>query len=370
MEEQPEIPKILEELSKSNSAKPANRKHSAARKRFALVLGIFLVIVAGVAALGYQQWLLQSRLLQLSKQNQQLSAILVDQDNEIALLRETHDATPAPVPVSVDDTGLRELEAQLTGEITRLRQQLATLQQQQQTASSEINIEWKVQEAEYLLAMANQKLQLEADPTAALDLLMSADAALVASGSNAAFAVRQAIAADQQLLRDIERVNRDEIYLRLDALMSQVESIDLLQSMRENFESRRNNESEAVAVGTSDDGVVAASLEFLGSIFIWRKWDEIPVTMLAPGQDTLIKQNLRLLLEQAQLALLLRDELMFQRSLKNSGDWLRRYSATESGSGKSLLAGIDELLAIDIDPPLPSLDRSLLAISQLTASER
>ncbi len=367
-EHQPETPKILEELSRSNTAKPASRQQSTARKRFIVVLGIFSVIVVGVALLGYQQWMLQSHLASLSQQNEQLTSTLAAQDSEIETLRATHEAAAQTVAV-VDDTAMRELEATLNSEITRLRQQLATVQQQQSTASTEINLEWKILEAEYLLEIANQKLQLESDPAAAIGLLEGADEALVASGSGGAFAVRQAIAADLQLLRDIPVTDREDTYLRLEALVSQVEQIDLLDSMRENFQSRRDTGSNPVSETPATDGLFAASLEFLGSIFIWRKWDDVPVTMLAPGQDTQIKQNLRLLLEQAKLALMMRDDPLYHRSLENCADWIQHFAAPDSVTGQNLLTAINALLALNIDPPLPSLDRSLLAIHQLTASE-
>lgn len=365
-EHQPETPKILEELSRSNTAKPASRQQSAARKRFIVVLSIFSVIIAGVLLLGYQQWSLQSRLSNLSDQNTSLSSTLVAQDAEIAQLRESHESPPEIA--AVDDTAMRELEAKLNTEIARLRQQLAAVQQQQTTASSEINLEWKILEAEYLIEVASQKLAFESDPTSAISLLENADAALAASGSSGAFVVRQAIAADLQVLRDIPLTDREETYLRLDALVAQVEQIDLLDSMRENFQSRRDASSAPVTGTAANTGVLAASLDFLGSIFIWRKWDEVPVMMVAPGQDTQIKQNLRLLLEQAKLALLMRDNGLFHRSLESSRDWVGRYAAPESGSGQSLMSGIDSLLALNINPPLPTLDRSLLAIHQLTAS--
>lgn len=368
MEEQPETPKILDELSRSNSAKPASRQQSTARKRFIVVLCIFSVLIAGVLLLGYQQWILQSRLAELNAQNEQLSQTLTSQNSEIEQLRTTQSRPVEAVPV--DDTAVRELQDQLNAEITRLRQQLVTVQQQQNAVSSDANLEWKILEAEYLLGIASQKLQLQADLTSAIALLESADEALLASGSNSVFAVRQAIADDLLLLREVTPVDHSGIYLRLDALIGQVQSIDLLESMRDSFQNRRDQESQPVQAVSEGSGVIDASLSFLSSVFVWRKWDEAPVAMIAPGQDTLIKQNLRLVLEQAQLALLLRDSTLYRRSIENGIEWLRRYTAPDSTIGRSLQSSLNELLALDIDPPLPTLERTLDAINQLTATKR
>lgn len=368
MEEQPETPKILDELSRSNSAKPASRQQSTARKRFIVVLCIFSVLIAGALLLGYQQWILQLRLAELNAQNDQLSQTLTSQNSEIDQLRTVQSLPVEAVPV--DDTAMRELQEQLSAEITRLRQQLGAVQQQQNSVSSDANLEWKIREAEYLLGIASQKLQLQADVTSSIALLENADAALLASGSNSVFAARQAIADDLLLLKEVIPVDHSGIYLRLDALIGQIQSIDLLESMRDSFQSRRDAESQPVPVVSEDGGVIDASLNFLSSIFVWRKWDEAPVAMIAPGQDTLIKQNLRLVLEQAQLALLLRDSTLYRRSIENGIDWLRRYTAPESTIGRSLQSSLNELQTIDIDPTLPTLERTLNAINQLTASNR
>lgn len=366
MEELPETPKILDELSRSNSAKPASRQQSTARKRFIVILCIFSVLIAGVMLLAYQQWTLQSRLAGMRDQNEQLSITLANQNTEIAELRSVH-AEPV-VAVPVDDTAMRELAAQLNAEIARLRQQLVTLQQQQTAVNTATGPEWKILEAEFLIGIASQRLQLQADLGSAIALLEDADAALLATGDDSTFVAREAIADDLLLLREVIPVDLSGIYLRLDALIGQAQSIDLLDSMRDRFQNRRDEELAAVTVDDAGS-IVDASLNFLSSVFVWRKWDETPGAILALEQGTLDKQNLQLVLKQAQLALLLRDTTLYQHSLENSIEWLRHNSSPDSTITPSLLSSLNELLAINIDPPLPNLERSLSAINLLTASK-
>jgi uroporphyrin-3 C-methyltransferase len=92
--------------------------------------------------------------------------------------------------------------------------------------------------------------------------------------------------------------------------------------------------------------------------------------MLAPGQDDLIKQNLRLMLEQAQLALLMRDNSLYRQAMAKSQDWFQRYAVTNSAQGQALANELNQLRIIDIDPVLPALSQSLSLINQLAASER
>ncbi len=370
MAEQSDTPRILEELSKSNTAKSAaraSRPQKMARRRVAIVILLFLPLLAGVLLVAYQQFSLQSQLTALVAENQQLGMSLATQDAQLQEINQQQ--LLAAEPLTIDDTVVRELETAVNQDIRQLGQQLAELRTQQ-VSVSEPSQQWRLLEAEYLIGMASQKLLLEKDISTAMALLEQADSALLASTSNNVFAARQAIAAELTSLRNTEALDREGIYLRLDNLLAQMEAIDLLNSMRESFESRRAGESQAVAIETDADGLFNSSLEFLGSIFVWRKWEEAPDAMLASGQEVLIKQNLRLMLEQAQLALLMRDGTLYRQSLAKGSSWFQRYAITDSVAGQSLLSEIEQLSSIDIDPPLPALNQSLTAISRLTASER
>ncbi len=373
VEEQTETPRILDELSRSNSAKPASRQHTTARKRFIVILCIFAALIAGAGLLGFQQWALLTRLADLDAQNTQLSSTLAAQINEIEQLRAAQSDSLAAL--SVDDTLMRdtllsELQTVLNTEIANLQQQLIALQQAQSLATNDANLEWKILEAEYLLGIASQKLQLQDDVTSAIALLEKADAALLASGSNSVFEARQAIADDLSSLREITLVDSSGIFLRIDALIDQVSSVDLLASMRDSFQSRQRSESEAVTAEVDGSGAIDSTLDFLSSVFVWRERDNVSVAMIAPGQDTLLKQNLQLVLEQVQLALLLRDAELYRHNLESGIDGLSRYTDQDSALTQSLLSSLNELLEVDIDPPLPTLESALNAVNQLTASIR
>ena len=117
-------------------------------------------------------------------------------------------------------------------------------------------------------------------------------------------------------------------------------------------------------------GLFETSLEFLGTIFVWRKWEDLPEAMLIPGQEAVIRQNFRLMLEQAKFAVLNRSDLLYQHHLKNALDWLQTYMVTETGSGEAAYLELFELTAVEVDPELPSLSESLRTLEQLAASVR
>lgn len=371
MTQQSETPKILDEISKSNAAKASSRstrKQQTARRRFAVVTIFLLPIVAGVLFLAYQQISLQSKLAELALENQQLNQNLAAQGMQLAQVEQAQLA--AAEPIEFDDSSVRELESALSAEIDSLTSQLGELQAAQLLTNNATDRAWKILEGQYLIGLANQKLRLEGDVVTAISQLEIADQALVDSASSSVFAVRQAIAIDLQTLRNIQVLDREGIYLRLDSLLAEMENIDLLNSLRSEFENRRNAQSQPLQLGSDANSFLASSFEFLSSIFVWREWEETPEAMLAPGQDDLIKQNLRLMLEQAQLALLMRDNSLYQQSMAKSQDWFQRYAVTNSAQGQALTSELAQLRAINIDPALPGLSQSLSLINQLAASQR
>jgi uncharacterized protein HemX len=75
-----------------------------------------------------------------------------------------------------------------------------------------------------------------------------------------------------------------------------------------------------------------------------------------------------LLLEQAKLALLASDAILFTRQLTAANTWLAQNA--ESGSAAAVRASeeLAALAAIDIAPPLPVLGEALRGVRELNAS--
>ena len=366
MADQPETPKILEELSKAsaNAGSRTSRQQKNARRRFLLVLALFAPVVVGIAYVGYQQFQLQQNISSIATENQQLNLTVANQNSLISQLQEQLAASPEPV--QIDDIAVREVESVLSAEIASVQQQLLELQSQPGMPVTQPNLEWKLLEAEFLIRMANQKLQLEGDVNSAILLLQDADASIAESGNTSVFSVRQSIANDLSLLQGIELVDRARIFIRLSNLTNQIDQIDPLGSMRENFENRRNLESMPSEIEAQANGFIDSTYIFLSSVFVWRKWEEKPAAMLTPELEYTIKQSLRLMLGQTQYAMVSQDSELYRHSLSNIRTWLQRVAVTESAVVQVMLKEINELSEIDVNPRLPNLRNSLSLISQFT----
>ncbi|MGI9251628.1 MAG: uroporphyrinogen-III C-methyltransferase [Pseudohongiellaceae bacterium] len=367
-------PEILDDIAKSSGTSSSGRKRKAMRRLF-----LFLVIVVPLFAItgyvGYQQWLLQDRLSRGDTDNTTLTNTLAEQSATIAELQQQLESLNQRINESatVDDSELQASEQNLRREITRLDRQLAEEEQALQELQAQItggakpDLSWKLREADLLVSIAGRKLQLDGDVSTAIALLTAADAALVSSTNPNIFQAREALAADLTSLREITQPNRNDLYLRLGELLQDLEQIDILNSMRQNYEQRRTTETPA------ENGLIAGSLNFLSSVFVWRERENATAvasqSTLAPDQEMLIKQQLRLMLEQARLALYSRDNALYRSSLTNILTELQRYTTADEQAKQATIAELNELINIDVNPTLPNLTRSATRIAQLIAAE-
>lgn len=378
MAEQSETAKVLDELAQKNTAKPRGKAGVKANKQklnsslFATLLMGF-VVLAALAILAYQQRSITTEFASLRIENQRLEQLLASrtqetQDIEQRIQQAVGQASEA---LANDESALLEISAEMAEEIARLENEIQALVSIEQADTATPDFQWKVYEAEYLLGIANQKLQLESDVAAAIAMMEAADAALLASGSSRVFGVRQAIANELTRLRTVTFFDRAGVYLEIGALIQEVENIDIVNSMRENFEaSLVAGDSPQTRPATDSQDIFGESLEFLRSVFVWRQWDETPNATLAPEQSEFIRQNLKLMLEQSQLALLMKDQAVFTESLNKSREWLDRYAVVDSSSVELITNSLANLSEINVDPVLPGINESLTLIRQLTATER
>lgn len=374
MAEKPETPQILEQIAKGTGSKSSarnSRSQKNARRRFYLLLLLFIPVIGGLGYLAYFQMNVQQQLLTLQTQNSSLLLSVAAYEDEMTALAQQ--MAELPVPVQPDSSAAEALDAlnslnlRLENELNSLRMEMQSLRDGQREQEGPQPPRWKILEADYLVNLASRKLQLETDIDAAILLLEQADQALQDSGSSNVFAARQALSADISALESIEAIDREGLYFQLENLMNQLSELALLGSMRENFEA---GQGENPFVSADNAGMLDRTMTFLGTIFVWRQWDETPEAMLIPGQDSLIRQRIRLTLELTQTALARNDESLYRQGLQEGIAQIQQYAAPDSPLGESMIEQLTSLLEVDINPPLPGLAASRDSVGQLAASLR
>ncbi len=217
--------------------------------------------------------------------------------------------------------------------------------------------EWIVAEVEYLMRIANRRLHLEADAATALVALEAADTRLRDTGDPVWNGVRERLAAEMTELKTIKLLDMVGNASRLSGLISQVEQLKLPQSGPVVSASSKGESAEKKDF--TMDTVLRDGWEGFKSLMVIRKNDRPLTAMLGPEQRFFLYQNLRLQLESARMALLRRDQSLYDSSLQRATAWVGEFFDPDEASTKAMQSGISELKRLKVAPKLPDISGSL-----------
>jgi uroporphyrin-III C-methyltransferase len=355
-----DTPRVLDELSRSNVAPhlPRARSRSSGLRRFLIIMLVLVPVLLAIFWLVYEQLRV-------------LSLIETLQTENMALQQNASATGQAAVPEELlatlaDRQSLEALRTSLETRIAALASSTASVEQRLEAEPTPRDVqEWLWTEAEYLLRLANQKLTLQGDADSALLILTTVDEMLRDSGDATVLGVRDALAGEMLALRNLDYVDVPGLYVRMNNLLPLVDHLSLRNTLVQNYSDQLAAQQGATLSADTSFGVRALAL--LGSIFVWQEWDVAPEALLPPQQEATLKQNLRLMLEQAQLALLMAEQEVYRSSLEKGRDWMTRYFAIDAGAGRTLGQELESLSAMPVTVARPDISGSLALLQQANA---
>lgn len=313
---------------------------------------VVLLLLAGFGAagwLGWQQWLQwQDRAQQQQRMVSELQQQLSQQNSQITQLERA---------LSQLNDGQRGLQQQVEG----TQQNLLTLAQQVNTDSSLQESDVQRLEIEYLLRTARHLSQLTGDLAQAAALLQQADRLLVELNDIAYLPAREALAQDLQALRNTPSPDIDGIYFELRALE---QSARLWQWWPQ--ASQRSDSSASVDDDTALDTpwYLRMAQELRGLVTVRYRGD-LAQARLTPDEFNQMQAQFRMLLQQAQVAALQRNQLLYDSSLAQAQEWLFD-AGGQVPNLTGLLSQLDQLRAERIELTVPEINRALTVLRQFT----
>ncbi len=318
-----------------------------------MVIALLALIVAlGASGLGYQKWVEFNGVMQ---QGAQVVASVRDKQNEIKgrLDESGKTITAQQAAFAAQDEMLKQERAKLEQQVADMKQSLEGVFQRIGRTSTQ----WIVAEAEYLMRIANHRLQLEGDAATAMVALKSADERLRDSGDPIWTGVREKLASEMAELQSVKALDLTGRAAKLSGLISQVENLKLPHSGP--VVADRSQETATESKGFTIDSVLKDGWEGFKSLMVIRQ-NERPLTaMLGPEQRFFLYQNLRLQLGAARLALLRRDQTLYDSSLERARAWVNEFFDQEQAVTKTMQTGIDDLKGLEIQTKLPDISGSL-----------
>ncbi|MFJ9449945.1 MULTISPECIES: uroporphyrinogen-III C-methyltransferase [unclassified Herbaspirillum] len=250
--------------------------------------------------------------------------------------------------------------------------------------------DWALSEIEEVLSTASQQLELAGNVQGALIALQNADKSLSRSDKPQFIAIRRAIARDQDRLKALPTVDVPGIAVRLDSVIGQIDSMPLLSdekpvvSVTEPKKQPARAAPKAAAKSNGKEQPAAASAvpasDWLADAqekwqsFSAEMWTELKqlvrirsvdtpdALLLSPTQAYYARENLKLRLLNARLALLSRNEFAFRNDLAAAQDTIAKYFDTRAKQVQTTQAMLKQVQGSNLSIQMPTLSESINAV--------
>lgn len=373
-------------ISSSSSEQPSSAGGKAGRQTekvrkprvtLAVVIIVLLVIGAG-AALIWPRY--SDQIAPFLPEGWLSDTVLRPEQSSTQPASETAPAEAVKVggsssPTSLPVSALNALTARLEGEIearqalgetvearlAEMQRALDSSRERLRQLSTTSREDWLLAEAEYLLRLANQRILTERQTANALSLMTSADEILRDINDPSLFAVRQSIADDITALRMSGTVDREGLFLRIGSLIS---SVDRLSVPAPRVEPKTAVDpidySDRTWLERLGDNARLAFEKMFSFVRIERR--DLPLkSMLTESQEAVIRDSVRLLLEQARLALLREQQVVYQQSLDRAAALVKEHFMDDQVASV-FIEELHELDTVSVRQSLPSLTGSIRAL--------
>ena len=318
-----------------------------------------------LVALGLVTWVSWDTRRQATAMQQELARRLSDVDS-VAKQNQAI-AVQAQEATRETQNKIGALENKLSDKAAALENKLSESQNQQVALEalyqelSRTRDEWSLAEVEQILTIANQQLQLAGNVKAALIALQAADARLQRADKPQLTALRRVLDQDIERLKALPYLDSVGISVRLENLSAGIDALPLLSDTRpigEPAGDKAKNES-AEPFWTRIGRDTWAEIKQLVQV---QHMERPEAPLLSPTQSFFLRENLRLRLLSARLALLSRDEASYKTDLKAAQDWLSRFYDSKDKGQQAALASLQQLYVSPISIKLPDISGSLESV--------
>ena len=263
--------------------------------------------------------------------------------------------------------------AQLEGKLADAQTAQQALQQQYSDLARNRD-DWTMAEVGQMLSAASQQLQLTGNTQLALFALQSADTRLAASDSPQAVTVRKAIAQDIDKLKAAPSTDLTGMAIKLDNAIDQVDSLPLSGEApiaHATPKAATWADTAKVAAATGEPRwkvwwreVTTGIGQQLTSLVQVRRIDNADAMLVTPDQGYFVRENLKLRLLSARLALLSRNQTTLKSDLQAAQAALTRYFDNTSKKTQTVVDLVKQVDAGSAAVELPTLNTSLQAVNQ------
>lgn len=305
----------------------------------------YIYVWPEVAAFQAKQAEVEQNLASLTKADQSLAndlTALIDAKVKVSESVTSAALQAATSRLSAELDSIRDIEQRAAEKLNEANQLLYRMAKIDQSS-------WRRAEATFNIRLAGQRLQFAGDVRGALTLLSQADTLLRSDFGDDVGAIRSAIAFDRTQLRAVEKLDMVGLMGRLSALDRQIQRLDLSALDPSVRETGSDTISNSDASETSADTSVSPSLweqsiDTLASYFVITDLESPQQKPSTSDWSRFAALSIKLNLEQARVALLIRDSESFTDSLARAEVILTELPS--SNDDLAMVGVIEELAAL------------------------
>jgi uroporphyrin-3 C-methyltransferase len=220
-------------------------------------------------------------------------------------------------------------------------------------------------EVEQLLALASQQLQLAGNIKSALLALQAAEQRLQSLDLPRAIQLRETLNHEIENLRKLPQIDVSEISQQLEILADLSGRLPLISERQPTLNAQAKLAQQTQPAGTNTLQKFGFAIwEDIKELVTVERIDRPEPALLAPDHAFYLRENLRLRLLTARIALLQHDEETYRSDIKTVHVWLNRYFDTKHPDTINAFKILQKISAKNITIEVPALTESLSAVSR------
>ncbi|MCC6869634.1 MAG: uroporphyrinogen-III C-methyltransferase [Burkholderiales bacterium] len=280
------------------------------------------------------------------------------------------DADAAAAQARAQDSEMRNDLRETRAKLALLEARLEESQSQQaslETLYRELapsRDEVALNEVEQVLLLASQQLAIAGNIQAALAALQLAEAKLSRMDQPQFVPLRRSLARDIDRLKAVPFVDVAGMSLKLDQAMAGIDALPLARDER--------LPAEAPAPPPADESAWRRALREtwseLRSLVRVEVADRAAAPLVPPPQQYFLRENLRLRLLAARVALLSHDVQGFKTDVTAANAWVKKYFDTRTKPVQALTATFTQLAATPMPADVPDIAATITALRTLKAT--
>lgn len=362
--------------NQEREAEPVIAGQKVQRSKSGLLLGsiVFLVIVS-ILGIGYflfsqlrqQQETLGGEVNKGDMQMMELTKQISGYQTQIAAIQShltTIETDLKAKDKKINDT-LSDFSQLQAEKLEAMRTDFGTRIQQVQRQLGKTRGDWLIADAEYLLSVANQRLQLTGDVDTTREALQAADQRLRESGDAGAFKVREQIAKEIAELAKVKPVDIVGIYSAIRSLEAEIGKLALIKPYAGKPMTSSTEIHDHATHSDDEHDLLAKALKRLEGIVTVRHTDQPITEIITPEEAQFTRQQLRVKLEMIKIGLVQQNEVLYKASIADAKEWIAEHF-TSNATARSFVAELEKLEAISLHSQFPDISGSLKKLRDIT----